>query len=124
MIDIHTASLDIVTNIRNINCEFYDDFIQELKKYNAQITYCDGNDGWFNPEISKIALDNLLESVGCDVIYNTEVTDAITNNKAVKSIKISSNMLSLYIESLYFLDSTGNSNFSKILNCNFLENNF
>ena len=31
------------------------------KKYNSQITYEDGNDGWLNPENLKIILDEVLK---------------------------------------------------------------
>ena len=110
------------TNTNDINCEFYNDFISELKRYNGQITYCDGNKGWFNPELSKIALESMLEKVNCDILYNSDVIDASIEKNNIKSIKISSNMLSLYIESSYFVDSTGNGNFSQILKNKFLKN--
>ena len=63
------------SNKSNINCDFYNDFVQKMSEYNAQITYCDGNDGWFNPEIAKIVLDDMLQSVGCDILFNSVVTD-------------------------------------------------
>ena len=110
------------SNTNNINCEFYNDFIDELKKYNGQITYSDGNRGWFNPELSKIALDSMLERVKCDVLYNTEIVDAVTENNHIKSICISAKMLSLYIDSLYYVDATGDGNFSQILKNNILKN--
>lgn len=110
------------SNTQNINCEFYNDFIDELKKYEAQITYGDGNKGWFNPELSKIALESMMERVGCDILFNSEITNAVTENNHVKSICISSKTLSLYIDSLYFVDATGDGNFSSILKNKILEN--
>ena len=110
------------SNTNNINCEFYNDFIEELKKYNGQITYSDGNRGWFNPELSKIALDSMLERVKCNVLYNTEIVDAVTENNHIKSVCISAKMLSLYIDSLYYVDATGDGNFSQILKNNILKN--
>ena len=100
------------SNTQNINCEFYNDFIQELKLYNGQITYTDGNTGWFNPELSKLALDSMLEKAGCDVLYDCEVKNALTENNRIKSLCISSKILSLYIDSLYYVDSTGDGNVS------------
>ncbi|MBS4760628.1 MAG: FAD-dependent oxidoreductase [Clostridium sp.] len=111
------------SNTMNINCEFFNDFINELKNYNAQITYSDGNQGWFNPELSKIALDSLMKKVGCDVLFDTEVTDVQTDEDVIKNIKLSSKMLSLYIESSYFVDATGDGNFSVILKNKILKNN-
>ena len=110
------------SNTKNINCEFYNDFIDELKKFNVQITYCDGNRGWFNPELSKLALDSMLERVNCDILYNTEILEAFTENRLVKKISVLSKMLSLYIESDYFVDATGDGNFSKALKNNMLIN--
>lgn len=110
------------SNTQNINCEFYNDFINELREYNGQITYADGNQGWFNPELSKIALDSMMEKAGCDILYDTEVINAERDKNHIKSILIASKTLSLYIESLYFLDTTGDGNLSKILNNKILEN--
>ena len=39
-----------------INTNFYENLIFELKKIGGQITY-QNNSGWFNPELTKIALD-------------------------------------------------------------------
>ena len=105
-----TPAMKSTTN--GLNCEFYNEFIKRLAEKNAQITYIDGNTGWFNPEIAKIVLDEILTNVGCDVLFNTEIVDAIKENNRIKSIKVSSNMLSLCIESRYFVDCTGDGNFS------------
>ena len=110
------------SNTKDINCEFYKAFIDEISLYNGQITYCDGNTGWFNPELAKIALDSLLEKVGCEVIYDAEVINAKCDKNHVHSIEICSKTLSLHIESLYFLDATGDGNFSAILKNEILEN--
>ena len=112
------------SNTKNINCEFYNDLIKELRLFGGQTTYGDGNQGWFNPELTKIALDSLMQKAGCDVLYDCEITDAVKEKNHVKSIKISSKMLSLYIESSYFLDATGDGNLSFILNNKILENKF
>lgn len=106
----------------NINCEFLNDFIEELTKYNAQITYGDGNIGWFNPELTKIALDSMLERAGCEILYGCDIKHAVSGKNHVKSICVSSKMLSLYIDSLYFVDATGDGNFSAILKNKILKN--
>ena len=111
------------SNTNNINCEFLTDFINELKCYGGQITYEDGNTGWFNPELTKIALDSMMKKVGCNILYDTEIQSGITDKNHVKAICVSSKMLSLYIESSYFVDATGDANFSAILKNKILENN-
>ncbi len=110
------------SNAADINCEFFKDFIEELKNYDGQITYSDGNQGWFNPELSKIALDSMMKKAGCDVLFDSEVKNAVTESRNIKSIEISSKMLSLHIESTYFVDTTGDGNFSEILKNKILPN--
>lgn len=110
------------SNKNNINCEFYNDFVQKMAEYDAQITYCDGNDGWFNPEIAKIVLDEMLQSVGCEIMFNSNVTEVISSDCLIKKIKVSSETLSLYIESSYFVDCTGNGNFSALAKNKILKN--
>ena len=107
---------------KNINCDFYNDFVKKMSEYGGQITYCDGNDGWFNPEIAKIALDDMLSEAGCEILYDAAVCDVISTNNVINKIKITSKMLSLYIESKYFLDSTGDGNFSVLAKNKILEN--
>lgn len=111
------------SNTKNINCEFYNEFIKKMSKYSAQITYGDDNTGWFNPELAKIALDEMMNDVGCHILFDTQVVDAYFDKNTVFSINLLSNGLSLRIESLYYLDATGNANFSQILKNKILENN-
>ena len=111
------------SNSQNVNCEFYNDFVSYMKNYNAQITYSDGNTGWFNPEISKIVLDKMLQDVGCNILFDCEIKNANFKKNHVYSIELQSKMLSLHIESLYFLDTTGDGNFSVILKNKILKNN-
>lgn len=119
-----------------INTEFYSDLISEMKKFNSQITY-QNNPGWFNPEILKIALDNLMSKAGVDVLFNTTVLRINLSGRILTDIVISSTLLSEHIYTIYsdnnnilserigaryFVDATGNSEIFKNLNCNFLEN--
>ena len=46
------------SSVDEINCDYYKKLIETAKKYNAQITYADGNDGWLNPELTKIIFFN------------------------------------------------------------------
>ena len=125
-----------------INTEFYQALVNELKSLGGQITYQD-NSGWFNPELAKIALDKMMRDANVEVRFNTypisakisssnidhvEINSIIlspcndtiyTNNNLVNSSKI----LSECIEAKYVIDATGNLEFSKLINCDFLENN-
>ena len=125
-----------------INTDFYNDLISELQKVGGQITYQD-NPGWFNPELLKIILDKMMKDANVDVLFQTYVKSAQTSsnrvnlieinkqtlstyNEAIHSNNITTNdikILSEYIEANYFVDTTGNCNFSKLVKCEFLENN-
>ena len=118
-----------------INTEFYQDLIAEMQNLGGQITY-QKNKGWFNPELVKIALDNLMQKVNVEVHFGTKVFKIDYKNRALQTIYINTKILSEYnykidinnkmlfapIVTRYVLDSTGNSEIFKILNCNFLEN--
>ena len=137
------------TGNSTINTDFHDVLISEMKNFGAQITY-QNNSGWLNPEILKAVLDKLLLNAGVDIIFNTSVYDVkITNNKIVSvsllnelaneillpyndsihadntnyNVNNKDEILSPYIEATYYVDSTGNLNFSKKINCEFLQNN-
>lgn len=123
-----------------INTDFYSELISKMSENNAQVTYQD-NPGWFNPEILKEVLHSMLYNAGVDILYQSDVFDVYTQGDNVKSIKINpeilsanidsihannnfnnGNILSVCIEANYFVDATGNLNFSKKINCKFLKN--
>lgn len=125
-----------------INTDFYNNLICELQKIGGQVTYQD-NPGWFNPELLKITLDKMMKDANVDVLFNTYVKNAKITSTNISSIEINkqtlssyndtiysnnifssaNNILSEYIEAKYYIDTTGNCEFSKLINCEFLENN-
>lgn len=106
----------------DINTEFYKTLIKYAKEYNAQITYQDGNEGWFNPVLLKLVFEKMLKDVGADIIYEAELTDKNIDfdTKNINFVKIKSKTLSLHIYSEYFIDATGDANFCEFLNCKFI----
>ncbi len=125
-----------------INTDFYNILINELKKIGGQVTYQD-NPGWFNPELLKIVLDKMMKEVNVDVRFNSDVINIKIDKNNIKSIEFNNKILSVYndtictdnipvcdpkflsvcIDALYVVDATGDANFSKKINCKFLENN-
>lgn len=122
-----------------INTDFYNILVEEMHKVGGQITYQD-NSGWFNPELMKIVLDKMMKDVSVDVRYNAEVKDVKTEGKYVLSLETNKEILSVYNEEVdtdnklekykplsvyigakYFIDATGNCDFSNNINCKFLE---
>ncbi len=118
-----------------VNTEFYTDFISEMADLGGQITY-QKNSGWLNPELAKIALDNLMRKSNVDVRFNTVVYKIDQCNQYIQTLYINTNILSVYNEQIditnkmlfepiaakYIIDATGNCEIGKLLNCSFLEN--
>lgn len=112
-----------------INTTFFNKLSDELLKIGGQITY-KGNIGWFNPELTKIALDNLMYDANVDVLFSSMINDVKLESNIIKSVKILSeyngklqNELSSYIVTRYVIDATGNCDVGKICNCNFINKN-
>ena len=105
----------------NLNCNYYNLLVDTAKKFNAQITYKDGNDGWFNPEILKIVLEEILTKPdikkNLDILLETTVINSKTENNFINEIVICSNLLSLPIVSKYYIDATGSGEFSILSGC-------
>ena len=124
------------TSDNAINNDFYNLLYKRLHDLGGAIKYGDGNIGWFNPELIKIVLDSLMQEVGVDVLFESRIKDFKHKNNKILSVYIDSeytdndlalfdfpqNMLSVYTESKYFVDATGDANFCEKISCNFLEN--
>ena len=124
-----------------INTDFYNHLINELKNFGGQITYQE-NPGWFNPELLKILLDKILIDKNVEIRFDTEVKNVKISNKHISCIEINNStlsshinsiytnnntticddILSEYIETSYVVDTSGDGNFSKKINCEILEN--
>ena len=117
-----------------INTYFYNDLIAELHSIGGQATYLN-NPGWFNPELTKIALDSLMAKAGVEVYFDTHIRDVKLDGHKIKSIVISKEMLSVYNETIeqdnktlsvsidarYIIDATGNCEIGKLCGCEFLD---
>lgn len=117
-----------------INTEFYSDLTAELNKLGGQATYQD-NPGWFNPELTKMALDNLMLTANVEVFFDTHIQDVIVKDRKIKRIIISKEILSVYNDEIesgkeklsvsigarYVIDATGDCEIGKLCGCKFLE---
>lgn len=115
------------TSDNAINTEFFDTLYEKLNSIGGAITYCDGNKGWFNPELTKIVLDEMLTSVGVDILFESSVKE-INENLSSYIVTIESNndyafleILLSSIETRYLVDATGDAKICEKLNCDFLE---
>lgn len=106
-------------NNSNINCDFYNVLVNYAKKFDTQITYSDGNTGWFNPILIKNVFDQILKNVGADILFESVPVNFKKNENFIEKVNFSFEALSLPIVSKYFVDATGNAELSNLLNCEF-----
>jgi hypothetical protein len=121
------------TSNNAINIDFQNVLYKKLKSINGAITYFDGNSGWYNPELTKIALDILMKEANVDVLFESQIASIEHKNNKILSLYIDSidddniinltNELSSHIETKYLVDATGDAKICQKLNCKFLENN-
>ena len=111
------------TSENSINNDFFNLVLDKLKELGGQFTFPDNkNKGWFNPELMKIVLDDILINSGVKILFNSEIDNINIKNDSA-CINLKTNLLSVYIETKYVIDATGNSEISKKLNCDFIEEN-
>lgn len=103
-----------------INTDFFNALVTELKILGGQVTY-QGNAGWFNPELTKIALDRLMSQANVEVLFNTSIKSLKMSQKSISELILDSNILSVPIAAKYVVDTTGNCEISAMANCKFLE---
>lgn len=120
------------TSYNAINTDFFNALYQKLEDLGGAITYCDGNKGWFNPELTKIALDILMQEAGVEVLFESRINSIEHDKDKILSLSIESigsdniskdnKALFTPIDSRYYIDATGDAKIFQKLNCNFLEN--
>ncbi len=121
------------TSENAINTDFFNALYNKLESLGGAITYIDGNTGWFNPELTKIALDILMDEAGVDILFESCINSINVESNKILSVCIDTidnnnsfdknNPLLPRIDTLYLVDATGDAKICKKLNCNFLENN-
>ena len=115
------------TSENAINTEFFDTLYEKLNSIGGAITYCDDNKGWFNPELTKIVLDEMLTSVGVDILFESRIKEIKENlSSYIVTIEndnnyLFNNKLLPSIETIYLVDATGDAKICEKLNCEFLE---
>lgn len=137
-----TPAMSVKTD-KKINNDFYEKLMKNLHDINGQITYADGNIGWFNPELIKIVLDDMMDEANVDILFDTCINTIITEGNLIKGITLDINtsknlrnidticsdninnyneILSEYIETKYLVDGTGDAKIFEKLNLEFLNN--
>lgn len=114
------------TSKNAINTEFFETLYNKLAVLEGAITYSDGNKGWFNPELTKIVLDDMLISAGVKIIFEANIRK-IEEKLSSYIVTIEDDNLTplnkellLSIEAKYVIDATGDAKICQKLNCEFL----
>ncbi len=115
------------TSDNAINTEFFDTLYKKLHSIGGAITYSDSNKGWFNPELTKIVLDEMMKDANVKVVFEANIKD-IKENLLSYNVTIDNNNSFLSkeellnpIETTYLVDATGDAKICEKLNCEFLE---
>ena len=115
------------TSDNAINTEFFDTLYEKLHSIGGAITYSDNNKGWFNPELTKIVLDEMMKDANVKVVFEANIKET-KENLSSYSVTIDSNnsflpdeVLLYPIETTYLVDATGDAKICEKLNCEFLE---
>ncbi len=110
------------TSDNAINTNFFNILCNELKNIGGCITYSDGNAGWFNPELTKIALDKMMKDVGVNILFESYI-DKIEEKLLGYIVTIGNdntnehnNELLLYTETNNIVDATGDAKILKKIN--------
>lgn len=115
------------TSENAINTKFFDTLYDKLHSIGGAITYSDNNKGWFNPELTKIVLDEMMLEANVEVIFESNVQKIEENlSSYIVTINTNNNMpgiitLSSPIDTKYLVDATGDAKICEKLNCDFLE---
>ena len=134
-----TPAMKINTDPK-LNNDFFTIIMKKLNDLGGQITYADGNKGWFNPELMKIVLDELMLDAGVDILFETEVKELIRNKERIFGVTLntkidtttetiydnnvdnSNKILLEYIETKYLVDASGDAKIFEKINSGFLNN--
>lgn len=115
------------TSDNAINTEFFDTLYEKLHSIGGAITYSDSNKGWFNPELTKIVLDEMMKDANVKVVFEANIKE-IKENLSSYNVTIDNNnsflskeVLLNPIETNYLVDATGDAKICEKLNCEFLE---
>lgn len=118
------------TSDNAINTEFFDALYNKLYSIGGAITYSDGNKGWFNPELTKIVLDDMMQEAHVEIRFESYV-EKIEEKLLSHIVTIDDNNileikkeLSSSIETTYLVDATGDAKICEKLNCEFLEKKY
>ena len=115
------------TSENAINTDFFNTLYNKLHKINGASRYIDGNKGWFNPELTKIVLDNMMQEANVKILFESNIVkidkklSSYIATIQTDNINQDEEELLLSIETKYVVDGTGDAKICEKLNCEFLD---
>ena len=115
------------TSENAINTDFFNTLYHKLHKINGASRYIDGNKGWFNPELTKIVLDNMMQEANVKILFESNIVkidkklSSYIATIQTDNINQDEEELLLSIETKYVVDGTGDAKICEKLNCEFLD---
>jgi len=79
MMPVHLGGQSLVKGI-------HEEINQRLLKTGDAARFSDGNTGWYNPEMLKFVLEEMVLEAGAEILYHTWISDAIVEGRVVRGI--------------------------------------
>ena len=95
------------------------EIMEEAEKLNTYKEFTFDSVGWFDEEIMKLVLNRMALKYGVKLLFNTVVTDAITDGRKITGIKAFGKSAHLEFTADYFIDATGDAELSMLSGCEF-----
>lgn len=105
---------NILDNGENLNGGLYLEILEKLAISGHSAIHKDGNQGWFDPEMMKCALDDMCEESGVDILFNTTVTGVNKESDKILSLDCINKSGSTNLKALYFIDATGDADIAAL----------
>ena len=88
--------------------------IREMQKITGE-----ENDTRFDEEVMKLVLNRMAVSAGVTLLYNSVLTEAITDSGKISAVKVYTKGGMLTFTADYFIDATGDGELSALAGCDF-----
>lgn len=102
-----------------LNPGLYDEITGRLTETGDCAAHSNGNAGWFNPEKLKILLDEMCEENKVEILFETQVVGAMTDNNKVMSVNCINKAGLEQFDADYFIDATGDADLASYAGVSF-----
>ena len=104
----------MMRNLPQENNSILLEILEKLSKSGDSVNYQGNNQGWFNPEIMKCALDDICTESGVEVLFDTIVISSDTLGKNIESVECFNKSGRKHFGAKYFVDATGDADLAAL----------